>query len=94
MTRFARIDSKIRAGRLILANRFRVPELNPFFANRASGGENCESQVRGDSRGSLTRYENRVFFLRIDSRESPRFAGKVSREKNPPQKTTHPNKPN
>ena len=38
MTRFARIDSQIRANRLILANRFRVPELNPFFANRASGG--------------------------------------------------------
>ena len=32
MARFARIDSQIRANRLILANRFRVPELNPFFA--------------------------------------------------------------
>ena len=38
MGRFARIDSQIRTNRLILANRFRVPELNPFFANRASGG--------------------------------------------------------
>ena len=38
MARFARIDSQIRADRLILANRFRVPELNPFFANRASEG--------------------------------------------------------
>ena len=38
MARFARIDSRIRANRLILANRSRVPELNPFFANRASGG--------------------------------------------------------
>ena len=32
MARFARIDSQIRANHLILANRFRVPELNPFFA--------------------------------------------------------------
>ena len=38
MARFARIDSQIRANRLILANRFRVPELNPFFANRTLRG--------------------------------------------------------
>ena len=38
MARLARIDLQIRANRLILANRFRVPELNPFFANRAAGG--------------------------------------------------------
>ena len=38
MARFARIDSQIRADRLILANRFTVAELNPFLANRASGG--------------------------------------------------------
>ena len=37
MARFARIDSQIRANRLILANRFGVSELNPVFANRASG---------------------------------------------------------
>ena len=40
MARFARIDSQIRANRLILANRFRVPELNPLFANGASGDKN------------------------------------------------------
>ena len=46
MARFARIDSQIRANRLILAIRFRVPELSPFFANRFSWGKkNCESQV-------------------------------------------------
>ena len=32
----ARIDSQIRTNRLILANRFRVPELNPFFAKIAN----------------------------------------------------------
>ena len=32
------LDGLIRANRLILANRFRVPELNPFFANHASRG--------------------------------------------------------
>ena len=38
MARFARIDSQICANRLILANRFRVPELDPFF---------CESRFVG-----------------------------------------------
>ena len=35
-----RIDSQIRANRLILANRFRVPVLRtePFLANCTSGG--------------------------------------------------------
>ena len=65
-----RIDSQIRANRLILANRFRVPELNPFFCeSRFKGAKSCESQVQGDTRESLARYENRVS-LRIDSRES------------------------
>ena len=36
MARLERIDSQIRENRLILANRFRVPELNPFFPIRAS----------------------------------------------------------
>ena len=31
MARFVRIASQIRANRLILANRLRVPELNPLF---------------------------------------------------------------
>ena len=43
MARFARIDSQIRANRLILANRFRVPDwrvpnppgANPLVAERA-----------------------------------------------------------
>ena len=37
MARFARMDSQIRANRLILANRFKVADLNPFLENRASG---------------------------------------------------------
>ena len=61
MDRFARIDSQIRANRLILANRFRVPELNPFYAN-------CESEG--------LKFANRRFEAiranRLDSRrESP-----------------------
>ena len=72
MARFARIDLQIRTNRLILANRFRVPELNPF----------CESRF-GVLRIANRRFEaihaNRLHvmnigaFLRIDSRESPRF---------------------
>ena len=48
MARFARIDSQTRANRLILANHFRLPELNPFFANRASSGlkiANCRFEA-------------------------------------------------
>ena len=35
--RFVQIDSQIRAGPLIPSNRLKVPDLNPFFANRVSG---------------------------------------------------------
>ena len=38
MARFARIDSQIRASRLILANRFAVPDMNPFFRIALRGG--------------------------------------------------------
>ena len=62
MARFARIDSQIRANRLVLANRFRLPELNPFLRIALRGPLNCESQVSGDSRKSLARYENSFFF--------------------------------
>ena len=74
MARFARIDSQIRANRLILANRFRVPEPNPFFCEyRFGGAKNCELQVWGNLRESLERYENGGFSAnRPDSRcESP-----------------------
>ena len=73
MARFARIDLQIRATRLILANRFRVAELNPFF---------CELRF-GDARESLARYEFFFWhrFARIDSRES--FNGPDSRCESP-----------
>ena len=38
MARFAQTDSQIRANRLILANLFRVPELNPCFCESRFGG--------------------------------------------------------
>ena len=41
MARLARIDSQLRAGRLIVANRFRVPELIPFL---------CESRFSTKAR--------------------------------------------
>ena len=83
MARFARIDSQIRAHCLILANRFRVLELNSFLANRAFGrGGKANRRFCGDSRESLARYEDRGFyanrFARIDSRESPRFALRIA----------------
>ena len=61
-------DLRIRANRLILANRFRVPELNPFFCKSCFvGAKNCESQVSGDSRESLARYEKSFFFFYRES---------------------------
>ena len=66
MARFSRIDPQIRASRLILANRFRVPELNPFLRISA---KNCECQVWGDSHELLARYENSFFvFCDLPSR--------------------------
>ena len=48
MTRFARIDLQIRANRLILVNRFWVPELNPFFCkSRFWGGGGKSSGIAG-----------------------------------------------
>ena len=70
MARFARIDSQIRANRLILANRFRDPELNPFFANRASGGlkiANRRFEAIGANRSHVMKIR---IFLRIHSRQS------------------------
>ena len=78
MARFARIDSQIRANRLILANLFRVPELNPLL---------CESRFEGlkiANRGFEAIRANRSHVmktgvsLRIDSRESPRFALRIA----------------
>ena len=51
MPRFKRLDSQIRANRLILADRFRVPELNPFFANCAWGAK--ELRIAGLRRFAL-----------------------------------------
>ena len=80
MARFARIDSQIRANRLILANRFRVPELSPFFANRASGGLKIANRRFEAIRANRSHVMKRgFFFLRIDSCESLRFALRIAR---------------
>ena len=137
MAQFARIDSQILVNRLILANRFRVPELNSFFANCASRGLKIANRrfeaIRANRshvmkiypnllflaffvfkeflailtvfpffpkelRGSASRRNPYLFggfpccfpngkekkirvlelFLRIDSRESPRFALRIT----------------
>ena len=46
IARLARMDSQIRVNHLILANRCRVPELNPFLLESCFGGlkiANCRS---------------------------------------------------
>ena len=70
MARFARIDLQIRANRLILANRFRVAELNSLCDSRFGGLRIANRMVR-DSHESLARYKINFFCLRIDSDESP-----------------------
>ena len=74
MARFARLDLQIRANRLILANRFRVPELNPFFVNHASGGGGGRLKIANHRFEAIRANRSYVMkielFLRIDSRES------------------------
>ena len=59
-----------------------LPNWTPFLRITFRGAENCKSQVWGDSRESLARSENWGFsahrFVRIDSRESPRFALRIA----------------
>ena len=78
--KFAFLDGPIRANRFADSReslKFGSRESSdgfwnctPFLRTAFRDTRNCESQVRGDTRESLERYENRVF-LRIDSRESP-----------------------
>ena len=69
MARFARIDSQIRANRLILANRFRVPELNPFvrIALRGGGGVKIANRRFEAIRANRSHVMKIDFLLRIDS---------------------------
>ena len=72
MARFARINSQIRANQAILANRFRVPELNPLSLQIALCGVKIANRrfeaIRANRLTPLCKYEGP--FLRIDSRES------------------------
>ena len=68
MARFARIDSQIRANRLILANWFRVPELNPFLCESRFGGLKIENRRFEAIRA------NRSHVLKIGFFSANRFA--------------------
>ena len=75
MARFARIDSQIRADRQILANRLRVPKLNPFFlrfALRGGGGAKIANRRFEAIRANRSHVMKMRVFLQIDSRESMR----------------------
>ena len=61
MARFARIDSQIRADRLILANRFKFPEPNPFLCELRFGGlkiANCRFEAIRANHSHCERYDN------------------------------------
>ena len=70
MTRVARTDSQIRANRLILANRLRVPELSPFFLRIALRGQKIANHRFEAIRANRSHIMKIGVFLRIDSRES------------------------
>ena len=85
MARFARIDSQIRANRLILANRFGVPELTPIFCESCFGGLKIANRRFEAIRANRSHLMKIRVFLRIDSCESihanrpdSRFAGTQS----------------
>ena len=73
MARFARIDSQIRANRLILANRFQGSQTEPFFANRASGGLTIANR-----RFEAIRANRSHVMILFFSRESPQFALRIA----------------
>ena len=81
MAQFARIVSQIHANRLILANRFRIPELNPFFGDRASEGLKIANRRFEAIRANRSHVMKIGFFCEsagIDSRESPRLALRIT----------------
>ena len=65
-----RIDSQIRANRMILTNRFRVPELNPLFCESRFGG------LRIANRGFEAIRANRPNVMKIGVFFSERSKGK------------------
>ena len=70
MAQFARIDSQIRANRLILVNCFSVPELNPLFCESRCGGLQIANRRSKAIRANRSHIVKIGVFLRIDSRES------------------------
>ena len=66
MARFARIDSQIRANRLILANRFRVPELNPFSCESHFGEPKTANRRFQAIRANAIRVVKIVFFVFVN----------------------------
>ena len=70
MARFARIDSQIRANRLILATPFKVPELNPLFCESRFRALNIANHSFEAIRSNRSHVMKIGASLRIDSRES------------------------
>ena len=70
-----RFADKIRATRLILANPFRVPNLNPFFCESRLGGlkiANRRFETIRANRSHVTKTDFLLFY------ESPRFAFRIA----------------
>ena len=79
MARCARIDSQIRANRLILANRFRVSRTaEPFFCESHVGALKIANRRFAAIRANRSHIVKTVSLLRIDSRELPRFSLQIA----------------
>ena len=83
MARFARIDSQIRANRLILAIRFRALEPEPLFCESRFGGAKIANRRFEAIRANRSHVLKIGLFLRIDLRESIRTNRPDSRCESP-----------
>ena len=72
MARFVRLDSQVRANRLIRANHVRVPEPNSLFCSRFGAPEIA------NRRFEAIRANHSNVVMRIDSRNLPRFALRIA----------------
>ena len=89
MARFARMNSQIRTNRLILANRFRVPELDPFLRISIRGAKKIANRRFEAIRANRSHVMNIGVLLRIDLRESIRANGPDSHCESPGHLRSH-----
>ena len=84
MARFSRIGSQICTNRLIRTNRLRVPSRTLSFCKSRFGALKFANQRLEAIRANCSNVMKIWVFLRIDSRESPRFVLRIVGPSKPP----------